>query len=266
VATEVETSVLLVSRSDGVLRLTLNRPHRLNALDDELLDALGTALVVARDDEAVRCVLLTGAGRGFCAGADLAAGTLTGEDRSAAVRRHLQTFYNPIILGIRELEKPVVAAVNGVAAGAGMSLALACDLRICAESASFLQAFVRIGLVPDAGSTYFLPRLVGMARAAELAMLGEQIPAVDALRMGLVNHVVPDEALPDAAGELAARLARGPRSIGLIKRALAAALGNDLRSQLSVEEDLQALALASEDAAEGVAAFLGKRPAEFRGR
>jgi len=257
---------IIVDQRDAVLKITLNRPEKMHAWTPKMMGELTSTIQEANDDSAIGAIVVTGAGRGFCAGADLATGTLTGEDRSAAVRRHLQTFYNPIILGIRELEKPVVAAVNGVAAGAGMSLALACDLRICAESASFLQAFVRIGLVPDAGSTYFLPRLVGMARAAELAMLGEQIPAVDALRMGLVNHVVPDEALPDAAGELAARLARGPRSIGLIKRALAAALGNDLRSQLGVEEDLQALALASEDAAEGVAAFLGKRPAEFRGR
>ncbi len=262
----VSTSVLGVERVEGVLRLTLNRPGRLNALDDELLDALGVALEVARDDDAVRCVLLTGAGRGFCAGADLSGETPLGEDGGASVRRRLRTQYAPIILGIRELEKPVVAAVNGVAAGAGMSLALACDLRVCAESASFIQAFVRIGLVPDAGSTFFLPRLVGPARAAELAMLGDAVAAAQALRMGLVNRVVPDDALLAEAGALAERLARGPRSVGLIKHALNLALWSDLRTQLAHEEDLQALAAASDDAAEGVAAFLEKRAASFRGR
>jgi 2-(1,2-epoxy-1,2-dihydrophenyl)acetyl-CoA isomerase len=258
--------VLGVERAAGVLRLTLNRPSRLNALDDELLDALGVALEVARDDDAVRCVLITGAGRGFCAGADLASGLLLDANRGELVRRRLQTLYAPVILGIRELEKPVVAAVNGVAAGAGMSLALACDLRVCGESASFIQAFVRIGLVPDAGSTFFLPRLVGMARAAELAMLGDAVSAEEALRIGLVNRVVPDGSLPEEARALAERLARGPRSVGLAKRALNAALVSDLRGQLACEEDLQALAIASEDAVEGVTAFIEKRAAEFRGR
>lgn len=258
--------VLGVERVAGVLRLTLNRPSRLNALDDELLDALGVAFEVARDDDAVRCVLLTGAGRGFCAGADLGAGTLLGPDRGVSVRRRLQTMYAPLILGIRELEKPVVAAVNGVAAGAGMSLALACDLRVCAESASFIQAFVRIGLVPDAGASFFLPRLVGLARAAELAMLGDAVSAADALRVGLVNRVVPDASLAAEAGALAERLARGPRSVGLAKRALNLALVSDLRAQLAHEEDLQGLAIATEDAVEGVTAFIEKRAADFQGR
>lgn len=265
-AASVETPVLGVERVAGVLRLTLNRPSRLNALDDELLSALGVALEVAREDDAVRCVLLTGAGRGFCAGADLGQGALIAEDRVALIRRHLATLYAPIILGIRELEKPVVAAVNGVAAGAGMSLALACDLRVCGESASFLQAFVRIGLVPDAGSTFFLPRLVGVARAAELCMLGDQVSAADALRIGLVNRVVPDASLGDEAGALAERLAQGPRSLGLIKRALNLALASDLRTQLAHEEDLQGLALTTSDSVEGVTAFIEKRPASFEGR
>jgi 2-(1,2-epoxy-1,2-dihydrophenyl)acetyl-CoA isomerase len=174
--------------------------------------------------------------------------------------------YAPLILGIRELEKPVVAAVNGVAAGAGMSLALACDLRVCGESASFIQAFVRIGLVPDAGASFFLPRLVGAARAAELAMLGDTVSAAEALRIGLVNRVVPDSALLAEAVGLAERLARGPRSVGLIKRLLNLSAASDLRSQLAHEEDLQALAVSTDDAVEGVTAFLEKRPADFRGR
>jgi len=261
-------SVLGVAREGGVLTLTLNRPERLNSLDDALLEALLSGLRTAREDASVRAVVITGAGRGFCAGADLVQSALrsgAGVSSGAAVRAHLQEHYAPLITGIRELEKPVVAAVNGVAAGAGMSLALACDLRIAAESASFLQAFVRIGLVPDAGSTYFLPRLVGMARAMELAMLGERIPAAEALAVGLVNRVVPDASLASAAAELAGRLAEGPRSLGLIKRALYLSSESDLRTQMAHEEDLQALAAGTADFAEGVAAFLEKRPARFTG-
>jgi len=265
-ATGADTAVLLSARSGGVLTLTLNRPERLNSLDGELLAALLEALQEAQDDAAVRCIVLTGAGRGFCAGVDLTQAALHGRSASESVREHLQGQYAPLITLIRELEKPVVAAVNGVAAGAGMSLALACDMRVAAASATFIQAFVRIGLVPDAGSTYFLPRLVGMGRAMELAMLGERVSAADALACGLVNRVVADESLADAVAELAGRLAAGPRSLGLIKRALYLSLESDLRTQLAHEEDLQALAAATEDFVEGVGAFLEKRAAEFRGR
>jgi 2-(1,2-epoxy-1,2-dihydrophenyl)acetyl-CoA isomerase len=205
-------------------------------------------------------VVVTGGGRGFCAGADLTEGT------REPVRRRLALRYAPIIRAMREMEKPVIAAVNGVAAGAGMSLTLAADLRIAAESASFLLAFARIGLVPDAGSTFFLPRLIGLGRAMELAMLAERIPAAEALRIGLVNRVVPDAELTTAAAELAQRLARGPFSLGLIKRALNQSLVSDLPTQLQHEEDLQGLAMASADFVEGVMAFRDKRPAEFQGR
>lgn len=265
-------AVLDVGRDGGVLTLTMNRPDVLNSLDDELLSALLAAFSAAASDSAVRCVVLTGAGRGFCAGADLSQvsglgpGSVDGRGVGAALRAHLQEHYRPLISVIRSLDKPVVAAVNGVAAGAGMSLALACDLRVAAESASFLQAFVRIGLVPDAGSTYFLPRLVGMGKAMELAMLGDRISAADALAAGLVNAVVPDAELPSAAGALAARLATGPRSLGLIKRALYASLDSDLPAQLAVEEDLQAQAGDTADFTEGVTAFLSKRPPHFKGR
>jgi 2-(1,2-epoxy-1,2-dihydrophenyl)acetyl-CoA isomerase len=265
-ATTAGTEVLVRELTGGVLTLTLNRPERLNSLDDPLLDALLGGLLEARDDEAVRAVVLTGAGRGFCAGADLAQASLRGRTPGESVRAHLQTHYAPLITLIRTVEKPVVAAVNGVAAGAGMSLALACDLRIAAESAYFLQAFVRIGLVPDAGSTYFLPRLVGMGRAMELAMLGDRVSAADALRIGLVNRVVADTELPAAVAALAGRLASGPRSLGLIKRALTLSPGNDLHAQLALEEDLQALAAGTEDFVEGVSAFLQKRPTRFDGR
>jgi 2-(1,2-epoxy-1,2-dihydrophenyl)acetyl-CoA isomerase len=254
------TDPLLTARDGGVLTLTLNRPDKLNSFDLGLLKALGAAMLEAQEDESVRAVVVTGGGRGFCAGADLSEGT------REPVRRRLALRYAPIIRAMREMEKPVIAAVNGVAAGAGMSLTLAADLRIAAESASFLLAFARIGLVPDAGSTFFLPRLIGLGRAMELAMLAEQVPAAEALRIGLVNRVVPDAELTTAAAELAQRLARGPFSLGLIKRALNQSLVSDLPTQLQHEEDLQGLAMASADFVEGVMAFRDKRPAEFQGR
>jgi 2-(1,2-epoxy-1,2-dihydrophenyl)acetyl-CoA isomerase len=251
---------LLVAREGAVLTLTLHRPDKLNSLDISLLTALGEAMAEARQDDSVRAVVLTGEGRGFSAGADLTEGDREG------VRRRLSLRYAPIIRAMREMEKPIIAAVNGVAAGAGLSLALSADLRIASESASFLLAFARIGLLPDAGATFFLPRLIGLGRAMELAMLADQINAAEALRIGLVNRVVPDAELATAAQELAQRLGRGPFSIGLIKRALNQSLTSDLTAQLHCEEDLQALAFASADFGEGVRAFVEKRPARFEGR
>jgi 2-(1,2-epoxy-1,2-dihydrophenyl)acetyl-CoA isomerase len=251
---------LLVARQGAVLTLTLHRPEKLNSLDISLLAALGDAMAEARQDGSVRAVVLTGSGRGFSAGADLT------ESSGEEVRRRLSLRYAPIIRAMREMEKPVVAAVNGVAAGAGLSMALASDLRIAGESASFLLAFARIGLLPDAGATFFLPRLVGLGRAMELALLADQIDAAEALRIGLVNRVVPDADLATAARELAERLARGPFALGLIKRALNQSLTSDLTSQLQREEDLQALAVASADFGEGVRAFVEKRPTRFEGR
>jgi 2-(1,2-epoxy-1,2-dihydrophenyl)acetyl-CoA isomerase len=265
-ATTAAVGALLAGRDGGVLTLTLNRPERLNSLDTPLLESLRAGFEEAAGDDTVRAVVLTGAGRAFCAGADLAQPSLQGRGAGDSVRAHLRDLYAPLITLMRSLDKPVLAAVNGVAAGAGMSLALACDLRIAAESASFLQAFVRIGLVPDAGSTYFLPRLVGMGRAMELALLGERIPAADALAAGLVNRVVPDAAFAEAAASLAAQLAAGPRSLGMIKRALYASEAGDLAAQLDREAELQALAAQTTDFAEGVTAFLEKRPARFTGR
>ena len=253
------TDPLLVAREGAVLTLTLNRPEKLNSLDITLLRSLGEAIKEAREDQSVRAVVITGAGRGFSAGADLTEGGR--ED----VRRRLSLRYAPIITAMREMEKPIVAAVNGVAAGAGMSLTLAADFRVAAESASFLLAFARIGLIPDAGATFMLPRLIGLGRAMELAMLAEQIPAAEALRIGLVNRVVPDADLSTAAHALAERLARGPFSLGLIKRALNQGVVNDLAGQLRCEEDLQGLAFASADFGEGVRAFAEKRPAKFEG-
>jgi 2-(1,2-epoxy-1,2-dihydrophenyl)acetyl-CoA isomerase len=254
--------VLLSGREAGVLTLTLNRPEVLNGLTDEVLDAIAGGCREAAADDEVRVVVITGAGRGFCSGQDLRAGLSGGV---ADIRGHLRDHYVPMIRSMRELEKPVIASVNGVAAGAGMSLALAADFRIAGESATFIQAFVRIGLVPDASSSYFLPRLVGMAKAMEIAMLGETIDSAEALRIGLVHRVVPDDELGHATNEFAARLARGPRSTGLIKKLMSQSLDNDLAAQLALEEDAQAVAAASSDFAEGVMAFLSKRPPEFTG-
>ena len=254
--------VVLTARDGGILTLTLNRPEVLNSINDDLLDTVTAACREAADDDSVRVVVITGAGRGFCAGQDLRAGLSNG---SAEVAKHLREHYVPMIRAMRELEKPVLASVNGVAAGAGMSLALAADFRIAAESARFIQAFVRIGLVPDAGSSYFLPRLIGTAKALELAMLGETVDSAEALRLGLVTRVVPDTDLATATREFADRLAHGPRSAGLIKTLFSASLDNDLATQLEREEAAQVAAAESSDFVAGVTAFVEKRPAEFTG-
>jgi 2-(1,2-epoxy-1,2-dihydrophenyl)acetyl-CoA isomerase len=244
--------------------ITLDRPAALNALDHglkgELLAAIGE---VARDPE-VRVVVLTGAGRAFCAGQDLKEPV---ERLSGSYAAEVRQFYNPIVTALRRLEKPVVAAVNGVAAGAGASLALACDLRIAAESASFLFTFGRVGLVPDTGATWFLPRLVGLGRAMELLLTGEALTAARALEWGLVNRVVPDESLMAEATALAETLAAAaPRALALTKRALARSLELGLEAALDHEAWLQGVAGRTEDHREGLAAFLEKRPPIFRGR
>ena len=257
---------LLVSVADGVATFTLNRPERLNAFTAALHEALASALVQAAVDETIRAVLITGAGRGFCAGQDLSERKpVPGETRDAG--QGLERFYNPLVRRLRGLEKPVIAAVNGVAAGAGASLALACDIVIAANSASFIQAFSRIGLIPDAGSTWFLPRLLGSARAMALALTGEAVPAERAAEWGLIWKAVPDETLMSEAIALAARLAQGPtRAYGLIKRALGRSSVNTLDAQLNLERDLQREAGRTEDVREGVTAFLEKRPPRFTGR
>lgn len=255
-------TVVLSDIDEGVLTLTLNRPEVLNGITDEVLDAITAGCRDAAENEAVRAVVITGAGRGFCSGQDLRAGLQSGE---SDVRAHLREHYVPMIRSMRELEKPVIASVNGVAAGAGMSLALACDFRIAAESASFIQAFIRIGLVPDAGSSYFLPRLIGTAKALEMTMLGDTIDSAEALRLGLVNRVVGDADLPAATREFAGRLARAPRSAGLIKKLMSASLDNGIEEQLALEEEAQYQAAQSSDFVEGVTAFMEKRPPRFTG-
>ena len=257
-------SVLRVEDADtGVRTLTLDRPDALNALDRELKDVLLAALRGAARDRTVRTVVLTGAGRAFCAGQDLRE---RGGPAAPSLADELRERYIPIVEALHRLEKPVVAAVNGVAAGAGFSLALACDLRVMAETASFISAFGRIGLVPDSGLSWFLPRLVGPARAAEIIFTTDPVDAVTAERIGLVDRVVPAEVCLAEAQALAARLAMGaPIAIGLAKRSLAFSLEHDLAASLAFEADLQGIAGRSADHAEGVAAFGEKRPPKFVG-
>ncbi len=250
----------------GVLTVTMNRPEVLNSCNRRMAGELREVLEMAGSDDAVRAVLLTGAGRAFCAGQDLAEaappdGTVA-PDIGDIVRG-----YNALILAVRRLEKPVVAAVNGVAAGAGANLALACDIVIAADTAAFIQAFVKIGLVPDTGGTFFLPRLVGLARAASLAMLGGKLPAAQAKEWGAIYDVVPAAALMETAGKLARELATQPtRAIGFTKRALNASLANDLEAQLKLEAELQRLSARTADYKEGVRAFQEKRVPTFSGK
>ena len=257
-------AAVLVSREAGVLTLTLNRPDKLNAFTPEMHKLLRDALEQALDDQGVRAVLLTGAGRGFCAGQDLSERKA---DAPIDLSVSLGSNYNPLVRRLRALPKPVVCAVNGIAAGAGANIALACDIVLAARSASFVQSFAKLGLVPDSGGTYFLPRLVGTARAMGLALLGERLSAEDAERWGLIWKVCDDARLTDEATEIARCLAVGPtKGYGLIKKALYASSGNLLDAQLDLERDLQREAGFSEDYREGVAAFLQKRPPSYKGK
>jgi len=258
---------LIWERRGPVGRLTLNRPESLNAwttqFGHELLD------VVAGDaaDDAVRAVLITGAGRGFSSGADLRAGFDPADDGMPDIHKELHDVYHPAIIAIRRLPKPVVAAVNGPAVGIGCSLALACDLVMAAESAFFGLAFVNIGLMPDGGSTAFVPPAVGRARALQMALLGERVPAAQALDWGLVNWVHPDAELLERADELVSRLAAGPtRSYAASKQALNRFIYGDLEAQLELEAGLQHQLGRTTDFAEGVAAFVDKRDPDFTGR
>lgn len=260
---------VLLQLADGVATITLNRPDKLNAFTEDMHGELVHILDRIDLDRAIRAVLLTGVGRGFCAGQDL--NDRRGGGQAAAdiidLGETLDRFYNPLIRRIRKLERPVVCAVNGVAAGAGANLALACDIVLAARSAVFVQAFVKIGLVPDAGGSFILPRLAGRARAMGMAMLGDQISGDQAADWGLIWQAVDDDRLAEEAHQMARHLARQPtRALGLIKRAMNASAAHDLDQQLNLERDLQREAGQTEDYREGVTAFLERRPADFKGR
>lgn len=252
---------LNVTQDGALVTLTLNRPHVLNALTPELLGELRDALEDAADD-AVRAVLLTGQGRGFCSGADLAEADLAGKAAET-----VETLYNPVVQALASLQKPVIAAVNGVAAGAGMSLALACDLRLLSPRAVFALGFSRIGLVLDASLSYTLPRLIGSARTLELAYSGRKVEAEEALRLGLGEQLLPEDGFLAAATAFAQTLAAGPtQSYARIKAQLRASVNNTLEAQLALEAQLQGEASLTDDFAEGVRAFAEKRAPVFRGR
>ena len=258
---------ILVSRDAGVLTLTLNRPDKLNAFNPEMHQLLRDALEQARDDAGVRAVLLTGAGRGFCAGQDLSERDVSPEAAPIDLSVSLGSNYNPLVRRLRALPKPVVCAVNGVAAGAGANIALACDIVLAARSASFVQSFSKLGLVPDSGGTYFLPRLVGAARAMGLALLAERLSAEEAERWGLIWKALDDERLMEEASAIARSLAEGPtKGYGLIKKGIHASADNSLDAQLDLERDLQREAGSSEDYREGVAAFMQKRKPSYKGK
>jgi len=257
---------ILYQIENSVLTITLNRPDKLNAMTPALLRELKEAFEHANNDSSVRVVVLTGAGRGFCAGADLAAASELMMQGGFSYEENLNSTYNPLILTMQSLQKPIIAAVNGVAAGAGMSLALACDIRIAAESASFLQAFVKIGLVPDSGSTWMLPRLIGMTKALELMLTGQRVSAAEALDLGIVNRVVADADLGSTVQQMAQMFAAAPtKAIGLIKQAVNFATTSTLEEAMKNEAALQDAAGKSADHMEGVASFLEKRPAVFKG-
>ena len=259
-------NAILLDIASGVAKITLNRPDKLNSFTSEMHAELKQAMQAIVADSSVRVLMITGAGRGFCAGQDLSE-RMMGNEESADVGSSLEKNYNPLLKQLRALPYPVVCAVNGVAAGAGCNLVLACDIVIAAKSASFIQIFSKIGLIPDAGGTYTLPRLVGTARAMAAAMLAEKISAERAEQWGMIWKCVDDDKLAGEADALARQLAgQATRALGLTKRAIYASSNNSFEQQLDLERDLQREAAKSEDFREGVTAFKDKRPANFSGR
>ena len=257
---------ILFELNEGVARLTLNRPDRLNSFTVQMHGEIASALDQV-EQSGTRVLLITGAGRGFCAGQDLTDRAVAPGSEKRDLGESLELRYNPLIKRIVALKMPVVCAVNGVAAGAGANIALAADIVLAAKSASFIQSFAAIGLVPDSGGSWILPRLVGQARALALAMTGQKLSAEQAESWGMIWRAVDDAALMDEARGFARRLASGPtKGLGLAKQALNQSLANDLYDQLAVERELQVKASATEDCREGIAAFLAKRPPAFTGR
>jgi len=263
-----DENILLIERQDGVAIITLNRPDKLNSFNDELTFKLQDALKEVEKDDSVRSIVITGAGRGFCAGQDLQNRNFgEGQGKRASLGDSIRRRYNPIVTKIRRLEKPIVAAVNGVAAGAGMSLALACDFRIVADNASFIQSFTKVGLIPDSGSTFVLPRMIGPTKALELMYSAEKLEAQTAFDLGLINKLVSSDTVLSEAIEFAAKLAKGPsKAFGLTKRAVNKAIFPDLEELLEYEAQLQEIAGRSDDFEEGVKAFIEKRQPVYSGK
>ena len=258
---------ILLEIDQGVALLTLNRPDSLNSFNTEMHQQMREAISQVRKDSTARVLVITGAGRGFCAGQDLGDRAVAPGQETPDLGESLEKNYNPLIRSLRDLPMPVVCAVNGVAAGAGANIALACDITLAARSASFVQAFCKLGLVPDSGGTWTLPRVAGMARAKGMAMLGDKISAQQAEDWGLIWRCVDDEALMDETHEMARHFASQPtKGLALIKRALHASADNTLEQHLNLERDLQRIAGRSEDYQEGVSAFMEKRTPSFKGK
>jgi len=256
---------ILFTKTEGIARIVLNRPKSFNSFNREMAFAVQAALKDCQEDGTVRVVVITGEGKAFCAGQDLV--EVTSGELRPGFRAILEEHYNPIILAIRNLNKPVVAAVNGVAAGAGANIALACDIVVASEAASFIQAFSGIGLIPDSGGTFFLPRLIGFQKAMAIAMLGDKISAVEAENMGMIYKSVPAEAFEEYIQTLSVRLAGMPTyGLALTKKAFQEGMENTLEEQLEVESRLQISASESADYHEGVAAFIEKRKPVFQGK
>jgi 2-(1,2-epoxy-1,2-dihydrophenyl)acetyl-CoA isomerase len=259
-------NVLLLNKSDGMGTITLNRPDKLNAFNDELSYALQEALKDLEKDNSVKVIVIAGAGRGFCSGQDLQA-RLDNKNNQVSLGESIRRRYNPLILKLRNIEKPIIASINGVAAGAGASLAFACDFRIASTNATFIQSFSKVGLVPDSGSTFLLPRLIGLTKAFELMLLADKLSAKEALDLGILNMVVAPEQLAEETLALAKKLAIGPSlAFALTKRAVNSAIFNDIEELLEQEANLQEIAGHSEDFAEGVKAFIEKRQPIYKGK
>lgn len=263
-----DEKILLTEKKNGVGIITLNRPDKLNAFSDELTFQLQDALKEMEKDKEVRAIILTAAGRGFCAGQDLQSRSIAQEmGERPSLGDSIRRRYNPIVIKLRRMEKPVIAAVNGVAAGAGASIAFACDFRIVTDKVNFIQSFTKVGLIPDSGATFILTRLVGLTKAFELMLSADKLSAKEALDLGIINKIVSEDELMKEAMALAERLAAGPtKAFGLTKRAVNKAIFDDLEEMLEYEASLQEIAGRSDDFAEGVKAFVEKRTPQYTGK
>ena len=263
-----DEQILLTENKNGVGIITLNRPDKLNAFSDELTFQLQDALKEMEKDKEVRAIILTAAGRGFCAGQDLQSRSIAQEmGERPSLGDSIRRRYNPIVIRLRRIEKPIIAAVNGVAAGAGASIAFACDYRIVTDKVNFIQSFTKVGLIPDSGATFILTRLVGLTKAFELMLSADKLSAEEALKLGIVNKIVGEDDLMKEAIALAEKLAAGPtKAFGLTKRAVNRAVFDDLEELLEYEASLQEIAGRSDDFAEGVKAFVEKRTPQYTGK